>query len=321
MLDEVRLGLIVVTYNSQDTIEQCLHALIGQCQESDEIIVYDNGSSDDTPMILKKFGSQISLTLSTENSGFAYACNWCSQQASHASHLAFINPDAIVGKDLIYRAKETLADDIVSLVGFSCKNMKGQPDRNFRRYPGVFSGFLTIADRLFERTKIIREEKKFSLDSHYLDGSCMFICRNLFFSANQFEELFLYGEDVILCDTLKRKRICSNYLTDVSYTHARGGSSSSASGERGWSMLPNMVYSELYFLRDRALIVRGLYLILKFTELLLLASLYTSILRKNREKKFFFRQRLFFFLKYSMSFFIKGANFAWPEFHVLSKKS
>ena len=318
MSNRVKLCLIVVTYNSQETIRECLDALISQCLSTDKILVYDNGSSDDTQEILKKYEANVSLHLSAINSGFSYACNWCAQKATYASHLAFINPDAIVGLDLLHRARETLADGSISLVGFSCKDINGSQDKNFRRYPGILSGVLTIIDSVSLRFNFKRSVK-FSLNKHYLDGSCMFIDRSMFVSANQFQDFFLYGEDVILCDTLKQKSIEAIYHSDVFYVHLRGASSNSTAGERSWSMLPNMVYSELYYLRSRTLFSRGAYLILKFIELVALVLVSHILFRKNKVKRTFFRKRLLLLIQYSLAFFIQGKNFSKPEFHVLSK--
>lgn len=320
MSNNVKLCLIIVTYNSQDTIRECLDALISQCLSTDEILVYDNGSSDDTPKILKNYSANVSLHLSASNLGFSYACNWCAQKATHASHLAFINPDTILGKDLLHRARETLADGSVNLVGFSCKDIHGSKDMNFRRYPGVLSGLLTIIDSVAYRFNF-KSSEKFALNKHYLDGSCMFIDRNIFFDVNQFQDFFLYGEDVILCDALKQKNIKAVYHSDVFYLHLRGTSSNSTAGVRSWSMLPNMVYSELYYLRGRNLFSRGAYLILKFIELLTLILISKIFFSKKRTKRTFFKRRLFLLLRYSLAFFVYGKSFSKPEFHVVSKKS
>ena len=319
MSNRVNLCLIVVTYNSQETIRECLDALISQCLSTDEILVYDNGSSDDTPKILKNYEANVSLQLSASNLGFSYACNWCAQKATQASHLAFINPDAIVGLDLVHRARETLADGSISLVGFSCKDINGSQDKNFRRYPGVLSGVLTIIDSVTCRFKF-KSSGRFDLNKHYLDGSCMFIDRSMFLSANQFQDFFLYGEDVILCHALKQKSIKAIYHSDVFYVHLRGASSNSTAGERSWSMLPNMVYSELYFLRSRTLFSRGAYLILRFIELVALVLVSQIFFSKNKVKKTFFTKRLLLLLQYSLSFFIQGKGFSKPEFHVVPKK-
>jgi GT2 family glycosyltransferase len=320
MVSKLKLGVVVVTYNSQYTIRECLEALISQCGREDEIFVYDNGSSDDTPEILKNYESKVSLKLSLNNFGFSYACNWCVQTASDFSHVAFVNPDAVVGLDLISRAKETLADGLVSLVGFSCKDINGLEDKNFRRYPSILSNMLTIIDSTFFRFNFKRRET-FDINRHYLDGSCMFLDREVFVSAHQFQNLFLYGEDVILCDSLKRQGITAIYHSDVSYLHLRGASSSSVPGERSWSMLPNMVYSEFFYLRNRSFLFRCAYLFFKFFESSSLVIISMLFLRKDKIKRDFFRKKLLFLIKFSWSFFVKGGRFNHPEFHILSKES
>ena len=320
MSNRVRLCFIVVTYNSQETIRECLDALISQCLSTDEILVHDNGSSDDTVKILKNYEANVSLQLSASNLGFSYACNWCAQQATRFSHLAFINPDAIVGSNLVDRARKTLADGSISLVGFYCKDINGSQDKNFRRYPGVLCGMLTIIDSVICSFNF-KCSGKFALNKHYLDGSCMFVDRSTFLSANQFQDFFLYGEDVILCDALKQKSIKAIYHSDVFYVHLRGASSNSTSGERSWSMLPNMVYSELYYLRSRTLFSRGAYLTLKFIELVALALVSQIFFSKNKVKRTFFRKRLLLLCQYSLAFLLQGKGFNKPEFHVEPKKS
>jgi GT2 family glycosyltransferase len=320
MVSKLKLGVVVVTYNSQHTIQACLDALISQCDIEDKILVYDNGSSDDTPEILKKYESKVSLKLSSNNLGFSYACNWCVQKAAEVSHIAFINPDAVVGLDLILRAKESLADRLVGLVGFSCKDINGLEDKNFRRYPSILSNILTLIDSTFFHLKLKRREM-FNLNKHYLDGSCFFIDRGVFLNANQFQNLFLYGEDVILCDSLKREGITAIYHSDVSYLHLRGASSSAIPGERSWSMLPNMVYSEFFYLRNRSFLFRGTYLFIKFLESSSLIIILILFLRKNKIKRDFFRKKLYHFVRFSWPFFVKGGKFYHSEFHILSKES
>tara|TARA_B100000780_G_scaffold279215_2_gene256607 strand:+ start:373 stop:1347 length:975 start_codon:yes stop_codon:yes gene_type:complete len=315
MINKVKLSLIVVTYNSQETIKECLNALIDQIGPEDKILVYDNGSSDNTPIILKEYQSKVSLYLSPNNFGFSYACNWCAKKSDNTNYLAFINPDAVLNLGLIDRARETFADSSVSLVGFSCKDKNGLHDKNFRRFPSILSGILTLIDRIVLRLNFTAKEN-FNLNKHYLDGSCMFVDRDIFIDVGLFEDLFLYGEDVILCSSLRHKKIKAIYHPDISYLHLRGSSSSLIPGERSWSMLPNMIYSELFYLRSLGLLSKMFYLILKVMELIALIFFSTIFFYKNAEKKTFFRKRLILLLKYSPAFLWQGRSFIKPEFHL-----
>ncbi len=318
MSTQVSLCLIVVTYNSENTIRDCLDSLVIQISSKDKILVFDNGSMDGTKNILSEYESKVSLHFSKKNFGFSYACNWCAKQ-TNATHLAFINPDAVAELGLVDRARNTFIDSTVSLVGFSCKDENGFPDKNFRRYPSVFSGLLITIDTIkFKVNQSFHSE--FDLQIHYLDGSCMFINRQVFFDVGLFHNLFLYGEDVILCENLRQRGIKAIYHKDIFYLHLRGTSSASALGERSWSMLPNMVYSELYYLRCRGLLFRAAYLILKLIELVTLVLVSPIFFSKNKMKITFFRKRLLLFLQYSLAFFIQGKDFSKPEFHVVCEK-
>lgn len=318
MLNQVRLSLIVVTYNSQDTIKECLESLISQVKYPDNILVYDNGSLDGTIEVLNEYKDKLSLYISSNNSGFSYACNWCADKASNATHLAFINPDTVIQPNLVDRARENFINDDVGLIGFSCKDQYGDLDKNFRRYPGIFSGLLTIIDNVIHRFNI-KHTVSFDLKKHYLDGSCMFVKRDLFFNANKFQDFFLYGEDVILCNNLKQAGIKAVYYYDIFYLHFRGGSLNSIPGERSWSMLPNMYYSELYYLRSLGMISKLVYLILKFVELLSLIFVSRVFISKDKMKLLFFKKKLKLLFKYSLSFLIQGNHFVKPEFHKINK--
>ncbi len=316
-MSDVRLSIIIVTYNSERTIKQCLDSLTDLRSNSIEILVFDNASSDSTPSILSSYSSKISLESSDRNFGFSAACNWCAGKAESSSHLAFINPDAVVSPDLVLRAVDSFSDMSVSLVGFACMNPNGLMDKNFRRYPSILSGVGTLLDRM---TSKFLYKSNFDVQKHYLDGSCMFVKRSEFLEAGGFQDFFLYGEDTVLCDKLKKKNIKAVYHADLSYLHLRGNSSSSVLGERSWSMLSNMVYGELFYLRDRSLQSRGAYLLLRYFELTTLIIFSLFFFKSKNSKRNFFKRRLGLILRYSIPFLLQGNAFYKSEFHVLSSQ-
>ena len=91
-------SIIIITYNSQKTIIDCLTTILQNSKDEDEIIVIDNNSKDNTPQILldlqKKFGN-IKVILNQKNLGFAKAVNQAVKQAKN-EFLVIINPDTFV---------------------------------------------------------------------------------------------------------------------------------------------------------------------------------------------------------------------------------
>ena len=70
-MKKLKVSVIVPVYNCEDTIETCLLSLINQTYENKEIIVIDDGSTDDTPKILQRMAEKydIKITRLPKNSG------------------------------------------------------------------------------------------------------------------------------------------------------------------------------------------------------------------------------------------------------------
>jgi len=91
-------SIIIITYNSEQTIKECLKRILENSKVSDEILVIDNNSKDKTRQILidfqKKFPN-VKVIFNQENIGFAKAVNQ-GIKASKNEFIVVINPDAIV---------------------------------------------------------------------------------------------------------------------------------------------------------------------------------------------------------------------------------
>ena len=94
----VTVGLVVVTYNSTEQVEQCLQAIQGQTRRPDRIVIADSGSTDGTLGLVESSCARIGLTVElmpfTENVGFAVANNRAVAELGGCSLVALLNPDA-----------------------------------------------------------------------------------------------------------------------------------------------------------------------------------------------------------------------------------
>lgn len=65
---------IIPTYNRSDLIGETLDSVLGQTRRADEIIVVDDGSTDNTAEVVSEYGDQVRL-ISKENGGKSSALN------------------------------------------------------------------------------------------------------------------------------------------------------------------------------------------------------------------------------------------------------
>lgn len=94
----------IVTYNSANDIEDCLHSVLGQTYSIKNIIVIDNASSDDTASKVQTFEEErnrhIQWISNTANTGFAPAHNQ-GIRLTNTDFVLVLNPDVILESDYV----------------------------------------------------------------------------------------------------------------------------------------------------------------------------------------------------------------------------
>jgi glycosyltransferase involved in cell wall biosynthesis len=87
-----KVSVIMPVYNGQAYIEQAIDSLLAQSFQDWELVVVDDGSSDSTPQILKKFTDERIRTIRQENAGEATARNVGLENAK-GEYVAFLDAD------------------------------------------------------------------------------------------------------------------------------------------------------------------------------------------------------------------------------------
>lgn len=101
-----RLSVIVGTYQHGTTIARTLDAIFSQSQPADEVIVVDDGSTDNTDQRLAPYLDRISF-VRQENAGAPSARNHGFRQST-GDYVLFCDADVVMRPNMLQRLKETL---------------------------------------------------------------------------------------------------------------------------------------------------------------------------------------------------------------------
>ena len=107
------VSIIVPAYNYAEFIEQALESALAQTYPNIEIVVVDDGSTDQTPVILRRYADRIRI-VTQDNLGLAAARNTGLREASHGL-VAFLDADDVLLPGMVSLLHGTLA-----LVGGEC---------------------------------------------------------------------------------------------------------------------------------------------------------------------------------------------------------
>jgi len=107
MSEHVHISTVIPTYNRADRVVEAIDSVLAQTSRCDEVIVVDDGSTDDTPRRLAMFGDAIRV-VTQENAGVAAARNRGVAEAAH-DWIAFLDSDDVWSPERIERQRTLLA--------------------------------------------------------------------------------------------------------------------------------------------------------------------------------------------------------------------
>ena len=233
----MKISVIVPVYNVENYLEKCLNSLVNQTLEEIEILVINDGSTDDSQKIIdefqKKFPQKIKA-FSKENGGLSDARNFGIDRAS-GNFLAFVDSDDYVSENMLQEMYDLAIKNEAELV--ICNLQKVDEHGNVTQK-------LTQIPNLSEKIDL---EKNFSVFSDISYFACNKIFKRELFEGKRFqkgmhfEDIELIPQILLQCKTLaKTDAYHYQYLE-------RSNSISKSHTERGLDILKAVEHVEIAF--------------------------------------------------------------------------
>ncbi len=202
-----KISIVIVTYNSSDTIFKLINSLSKIDSYIKEIIIIDNNSSDIDKILKIKSNKKVVLIINNENKGFAKAVNQ-GIKISNQNFILLINPDCYLENDSIIDSINRIQKHSnIGAIGGKIRN------HNINKYQFTATNLPNFFVGLFEFTNLKKIFPK-NIFSHYfwvenyykgdqpikvtsLCGAFMIIRKRINNKLNLFDKkYFMYLEDL-----------------------------------------------------------------------------------------------------------------------------
>ena len=116
----IKFSVIIPVYNSSEYLRKCLDSLVNQKFNDIEIIVVNDGSTDDSEKIVREYVSKYNnINLYTiTNHGQAYARNYGFSKAN-GEYVAFVDSDDYVSLDLFFELNKKIKKKKYDMILFN----------------------------------------------------------------------------------------------------------------------------------------------------------------------------------------------------------
>ena len=230
----VDTSIIIPTYNGKKYLDDCLSSVLNQTYNNYEVILVENGGSDDTVnYVMEKFTKYINikklkLIVVKENKGFVGGNN---EGVKHihkdTQYIVLLSNDTKVKEDWLEKLLPPLKMNGCGVIGSLVLNKGSEEEINKYYNDGKKCTLNLCVDTIDIKKDLLEEDIK----SVFYVGGCALAYNKDITNEPFWIEYFSYGEDIYLCwlAQLKGYKIFLNNKAIVYHSH--GGATKNATKE------------------------------------------------------------------------------------------
>ncbi|KAA3604083.1 MAG: glycosyltransferase family 2 protein [Calditrichaeota bacterium] len=230
--EKIDVSFVIVTWNSENEIGNCLSSIFSEVSCSFEAIVVDNASSDSTLEVIKKF-PETKLIANSENLKFARGTNQ-GLQISQGKFKMLLNPDTILTKNSIEKLITFLEEnEKVGAVAPKLLNLDKSIQPSCRRFPTFRTLFfeMFLLSRIFPKSNFFSSYKMPNFTHNETcevdqpQGAALLVKNQVLEEIGLLDENFpMFFNDVDFCFRIKRAKWKIYFLAESEVLHVKGAS-------------------------------------------------------------------------------------------------
>lgn len=233
--------VIVPTFNRAKYLPECLDSLINQSAPAARILVVDDGSTDETPDVVKGFGPAVH-GIRQKNSGKSVALNRALPEVD-SEYVWIFDDDDVAAPDAIEHHLAALNRD--SNAGFSYSSyQRAKSDVN----GGILPGLVRLAESFRGRGLFVR-----LLEENLLPQPSIMVRTSCYRELGPFDERLVRSQDFEMLLRLSR-RFSAVAVKDITYYYRQHDGARGSTGDSfavnavddKWIKYDRIIFSELY---------------------------------------------------------------------------
>ncbi|MBO74142.1 MAG: hypothetical protein CMD33_02600 [Flavobacteriales bacterium] len=251
-----RVAVVILNWNGRHHLETYLPSVVEHSKEHAEIVVIDNGSSDDSKVWLGEHYPDAHLIELQENLGFAGGYNAGLKEIS-ADFFVLLNSDVRTTPNWIPPVIDMMQNEVYA----ACQPLiRNETDPELFEYAGAAGGFIDrdgftfCAGRIFEVFETDHGQYNSNREVFWASGAALFIQADAWYEVGGLDEdFFAHMEEIDLCWRLKNRGYKIGVCGQSIVYHLGGGTLQKISPFKSYLNFRNNLYMLVKNNHQRAL--------------------------------------------------------------------
>jgi len=232
----MELSIIIVNFNTRQLLFNCLKSIFTETKNiSYEVIIVDNGSTDDSLSFVKKHFPQVKIITNKKNLGFAKASNQ-GVTIAKGKYLLFLNSDTLILNKAIEKSlKFIIKNPQINILGCRLLNKDRSIQPSIGFFPQLKQLFLMMffLDDIPFINRLMKPYQQSRIDFYcktqevdWVTGAFLLLSKKVINKIGGFDEdFFMYNEEVDFCYRAKKEGFKVWFYHEPEIIHLKGKSS------------------------------------------------------------------------------------------------